>query len=48
MMTTMTKTNPMITTWFYFLTRNEGKAMPTLKDELPSGLPNFKQFYFAF
>jgi hypothetical protein len=38
---------PMITTWFYFLTKNDGNAIPTLNDEVPYGLPNFKQFYFA-
>lgn len=45
--TTITKTIPMITTWFYFLTKNDGKAIPTLKEDVPSGLPNFRQFYLA-
>lgn len=36
-----------MTTWFYFLTKNEGRAIPTLKDEVPSGFPNFIQFYLA-
>lgn len=47
-MTTMTKTTPIITTWFSFFTKNEGRAIPTLNDELPYGFPYFRQFYFAF
>lgn len=46
-MTTRTKTTPMMTTWFYFFTRNEGRAMPTLKEDVPSGFPYLRQFYLA-
>lgn len=42
-MTTITKTNPMIATWFYFFIRNEGSAIPTLKELLPK---NFIIFTF--
>jgi hypothetical protein len=31
----MTKTILMITTWFYFFTKNDGKAIPTLKEAVP-------------
>lgn len=48
MITTIIKTIPIMKTWFYFLIKNEGKAIPTLKEELPSGLPNLRQFYLAF
>lgn len=45
--TTIINTILIIITWFYFLTRNVGNAIPTLKDAVPYGLPYFKQFYFA-
>jgi hypothetical protein len=45
--TTITNTNPIITTWFYFFTKKDGKAIPTLNEDVPYGFPYFIQFYFA-
>ena len=46
--TSSRNTTPIITTWFYFLIKKEGSAMPTLKDPIPSGLPYFRHFYLAY
>ena len=48
MITTSRNTKPMIITWFYFLMRNEGRAIPTLKELAPSGFPYFRHFYLAY
>jgi hypothetical protein len=46
--TTKRKTMPIIATWFYFLTKKEGRAIPTLNEPAPSGFPYFKHFYLAY
>ena len=47
--TTSTKTMPIITTWFSFLTKKEGNAIPTLNDDVPfSTAPACEECNYGF